>query len=101
VRLSFKTVGGMFTMFNWGDLFNGSLLQIGLSAADYILLAVCLLIVFGVSLYKYRTEKSVRDTLYRHSTLFYGVMGLLFVVILVFGAYGIGFDASQFIYGDF
>ena len=101
VPLTFKKVGGIFTTFNWGYLFNGSLLQIGLSTADYILLAVCLLIVFSVSLYKYRTDKSVRDTLYRHSTLFYSVMGLLFVVILVFGAYGIGFDASKFIYGAF
>jgi D-alanyl-lipoteichoic acid acyltransferase DltB (MBOAT superfamily) len=101
VPLTFKKVGSMFTTFNWNVLVDGSLLKVGLSSADYLVLAVGLLIVFSVSLYKYRSGKSVRDVLYQHSTLFYGLMGLLFVLILVFGAYGIGFDSSQFIYTQF
>ena len=102
VPLTFKKVGSIFTSFNWGVLFNGSLLTIGLSGADYLVLGVGLLIVFGVSLFKYRTEKSVRDVLYvRSSTAFYCLMAVMFVAILIFGAYGIGFDASQFIYNQF
>ena len=102
VPLTFKKVGSIFTAFNWDVLFNGSLLNIGLSAADYWVLGIGLLIVFGVSLFKYRSGKSVRVSLYaRHSTVFYSLMGLLFVAILIFGAYGIGFDASQFIYNQF
>ena len=102
VPLTFKKLGTMFTTFNWNELFNGSLLQLGISGAEYILLGVCLLVIFGVSLYKYRTERSVRDSLYaKHPNLFYCLMGTMLVVILVFGAYGIGFDSSQFIYSEF
>ena len=102
VPLTFKKVAGIFTEFNWGVLFDGSLLQFGLSGADYILLLVGLLILLSVSTFKYRTGKSVRDTLYeKSSALFYALMGVLVVAILIFGAYGIGFDSSQFIYGDF
>ena len=102
VPLTFKKVGTMFTTFNWGVLFDGSLLNIGLSSADYLVLAVGLLIVLGVSLFKYHSGKSVRDGLYEtHSTLFYALMGMMLVAILVFGAYGIGFDSSQFIYSQF
>ena len=102
VPLTFKMVGSMFTWFNVNILWDGSLLNIGLSAADYAVLGVGLLIVLGVSLFKYHSHKSVRDVLYAKPwPVFYGLMGLLFVVILVFGAYGIGFDSSQFIYNQF
>ena len=102
VPLTFKKVGSIFTTFNWNVLFNGSLLQLGLSRADYWVLLAGLVIVFGVSLYKYRSGKSVRDGLYaKHQTLFYTLMGVLLVLILIFGAYGIGFDSSQFIYSQF
>ena len=101
VPLTFKMVGSMFTRFNVSILWDGSLLQLGLSAADYILLAVCLLIVLGVSLFKVKFG-SVRDVLYaKPRVLFYGVMIALFVSIIIFGAYGIGFDSSQFIYNQF
>lgn len=101
VPLTFKMVGSMFTRFNVNVLWDGSLLQLGLSGADYILLAVCLLIVLGVSLFKVKFG-SVRDQLYaKPRVLFYGVMVVLFVAIIIFGAYGIGFDSSQFIYNQF
>ena len=101
VPLTFKKVGSMFTSFNWGVLFDGSLLRIGLSSADYLVLAAGLVIVLGVSLFKNK-HGSVRDALYaKPSVLFYGLMGLLLVMILIFGAYGIGFDSSQFIYTQF
>ena len=101
VPLTFKMVGSMFTRFNFHILWDGSLLQLGLTGADYILLAVCLLIVLGVSLFKVKFG-SVRDALYaKPRPLFYGVMIALFVGIIIFGAYGIGFDSSQFIYNQF
>ena len=35
------------------------------------------------------------------TALLWCVFGALFVLILLFGAYGIGYDASQFIYNQF
>ena len=101
VPLTFKMVGSMFTEGNWNVLFNGSLLNLGLSVADYAVLGAGLLIVLGVSLFKYNKKTSVRDGLYKHATLFYSTMALLILAILIFGAYGIGFDSSQFIYNQF
>lgn len=101
VPLTFKMVGSMFTTFNFHILWDGSLLKMGLMGSDFILLAVCLLIVLGVSLFKLKNG-SVRDALYaKPRWVFCGVMALMFVSILIFGAYGIGFDASQFIYNQF
>ncbi|MBQ6540811.1 MAG: MBOAT family protein [Oscillospiraceae bacterium] len=101
VPLTFKMVGSMFTSFNVGRLFDGSLLSIGLSASDYAVLFVGFAVVLTVSLLK-RKHGEVRDLFYNKPYFaFYNVMAVLLVVILVFGAYGTGYDATQFIYNQF
>ncbi len=100
VPLTFRKVGSMFTRFDWRIFVDGALMKLGLDAADYVLLAVSLGVVLLVSLFK-KKHGSLRDWLYRSSTLFYTAMAVLLIVVLVFGAYGIGFDQSQFIYNQF
>ena len=100
VPMTFSRIFSMFTTWNWGDVFSGTMLKLGLGSHDYILLAVGLAIVLGVSLCKVKWG-SVRELLYAKKPVFYVLMGLLFVGILIFGAYGIGFDASGFIYNQF
>ena len=101
VPLTFKMVGSMFTDFNWHVLVDGSLLNLGLTMADYGVLIVGFIIVLTVSLVKVKVG-SVREALYeKPAILYFGIMALLFVGILVFGAYGVGYDSSQFIYNQF
>lgn len=90
----------MFTARNWHILWDGSLLQLGLTMADYGVLAAATLLVFGVSLAQ--RSGSVREKLHTcpypvRFVTWYG----LFLVVLLLGAYGIGYDASQFIYNQF
>lgn len=100
ISLSFKMFISMLTTFNYNDLFNGSLLQLGIHIGDYFVL------VFGVALMIYVSLKqrngSVRMQInvlpyYKKFVLWYG----LILVIIVFGMYGIGFESSQFIYNQF
>lgn len=101
VPLTFKMVGTMFTRFNPQVIFNGALLELGLSAADYIVLLIGFFIVLGVSLVKLKTD-SIREAVYaKPAVLYYGIMALLFLTTIVFGAYGAGYDSSQFIYNQF
>ncbi len=101
VPMTFKMVGTMFTRFNIHVLWDGSLLALGLTGADYGVLIIGFFIVLGVSLYKAR-RGSVREALYRKPrAALYGVMAALALVIVIFGAYGVGYDSSQFIYNQF
>ena len=101
VPLTLAMVGSMFTRFDASIFTDGSLLAIGLDGADYLVLAVGLAVVLGVSLYK-RKRGSVREALYsKPAGVYYGAMALLLVCTVVFGAYGVGYDASQFIYNQF
>jgi len=44
----------------------------------------------------------IRDRiLAKDEIVWYPVLALLFVTILIFGVYGIGYDSSQFIYNRF
>lgn len=101
VPLTFKMVGSMFTKCNPGIFTDGSLMQIGLTGADYMVLAIGLIIVLSVSIMKVKAY-SVREVLYaKPAFVFYTVMALMFLVTIVFGAYGVGYDSSQFIYNQF
>lgn len=101
VPLTFKMVGSMFTKWDFTIFANGSLMKLGLSGADYMVLLAALVIIFAVSLYEAK-KGSVREALYQKPALvYYGVMAVLFIGIIVFGAYGIGYDNSQFIYNQF
>lgn len=101
VPVTFKMIGSMFTEFDISVFTDGSLMHIGLSAHDYIVLVAGLIIVLSVSIIKTRV-KSVRESLYnKPAVLTYGIMAALFLVIIVFGAYGVGYDSSQFIYNQF
>jgi D-alanyl-lipoteichoic acid acyltransferase DltB (MBOAT superfamily) len=101
VGLTFKMFGSMFYTFNIGKLFNGSLLELGLTSADYEVAAIAIVFIFLVSLYKALVGEDIRVFLYQKYPLFVLVCVVLLVSTLVFGAYGAGFDASQFIYNQF
>lgn len=100
VGTAFRMFGTLFTRWNWQILWDGSLLELGLSGLDYGILAAGLLMMVLVSLVQ-RTG-SVREKIAARPypvrfVLWYG----LFLLVLLMGAYGVGYDASQFIYNQF
>lgn len=95
-----RAFASMFTASNWHVLWDGSLMKLGLTGSDYGVLAAGVLVLLGVSLVQ--RSGSVREKIAAKAypvrfAVWYG----LFLVVLVMGAYGIGYDASQFIYNQF
>jgi len=100
VPTTFRAFWSMFTVFNYKELFNGSLLNLGLSVADYAVLLMGLVVLITVSLIQ-RTG-SVREKLAaKPEAVRYALYYCLIIVIIVLGAYGVGYDSSQFIYNQF
>ena len=101
VPLTFKMVGTMFTKCDFSIFTDGSLLNLGITLADYMVLIVGFIIVLSVSLYKYH-RGPIRETLAaKPAFVYYGIMAVLFILVIIFGAYGHGYDSSQFIYNQF
>ena len=100
VRLSAKMYFSMFTTWNLPELLTEGIAKLGLSAADYVLLIVGICLMIAVSLIQCRG--SVREQIEKKGfVITYAVYAALFVSILLFGAYGIGYDSNQFIYNQF
>lgn len=100
VPLTFRMFGSMFTGGNWHILWDGSLLALGLSALDYGILVAGLVLLASVSLVQ--RKGSVRERIAAKAyPVRFAVWFGLFLAVLLMGAYGVGYDASQFIYNQF
>ena len=99
VALTFRLWWSMLTAGNWSEIFTGGLTSFGLGVAEWcVILGGVAVICIASHIGK---ETPVREKLARRPVLTCFCLCLLAVVILLFGAYGIGYDASQFIYNQF
>ncbi|MBR3972819.1 MAG: MBOAT family protein [Oscillospiraceae bacterium] len=92
-----RMIGSLFTTFNYGAFFAG-VGELGLNLGESIVFAASVLALWGYDVFRDRIEKKF------HSLCSAGrlaVIGALGLVILVFGMYGIGFNAEEFIYSRF
>ncbi len=75
-------------------------MQLGLTIADYVVLIFAVGLMLFVSL-KSRAGSISMSLNAKPMPVRYAAYFLVFIAVLVFGAYGVGYDASQFIYSQF
>ena len=95
---SLKTV---FTDFSAASLNIESIYGLGVDIQDLIIILVSVLAVFAVSLIQ---EKGIeiRPCLARQNiALRWAVYIVLIMSVVIFGAYGVGYETVDFIYGQF
>ena len=74
----------------------------GLETADWVVAALGLLLVFGISLYQERSKRSVRESIAGQSAWVSWALTLgCFTAVLVFGMYGPGIASGEFVYMQF
>jgi len=101
VGVYFSRIGSLFTTFNFHILWDGTMMRLGLSALDYIILAGGIVLMFTISLIQEK-KGSVRELLWqKNPVLRYALIFALLVVVLLMGKYGIGYEAGAFIYNAF
>jgi len=100
VPLTFKMFGSMFRYFNPAVLTPKAFSEFGIPLYTYILIAIGTLLMFTVSMIG--RKEDIRETISRmpYAARFCIFTGL-FLTVLLFGQYGVGFDASAFIYNQF
>ncbi len=101
LKTAFEMIKSMMLNINPWILFNDAIFDIGLSWKEWIILIVSLIILAVISTIQ---EKGVivRDWISRQNIL---VRWLIYLIaiwsIWIFGTYGYGYDAKDFIYGGF
>jgi D-alanyl-lipoteichoic acid acyltransferase DltB (MBOAT superfamily) len=100
VSTTFKMYGTIITKINVTELFQGGLMRLGLTVTDYVVLIFSVALLLAVSLSG--RSGSVREKLYAKPQLLrYAAYFAIFLAVLLLGAYGVGYDSSQFIYSQF
>jgi D-alanyl-lipoteichoic acid acyltransferase DltB (MBOAT superfamily) len=100
VGLTIKMYGTIFTRFHIAELFQGRLMQLGLTLSDYFVLLIGVTLMVIVSLLG--RSGSVREKLaMRPMLVWYAACFAIFLAVLIMGAYGVGYDSGQFIYSQF
>jgi hypothetical protein len=82
-------------------LANGTLYDLGLNRKNLVVLAVALLVLLGADLAKYRGLR-LREVILDCNVVLRGSICLMAILsILVFGIWGSGYQATNFIYFQF
>ena len=99
VGTTFKMMGEIFLRPNFAAVTGQAFIDLGLGAGDYIVAAVGVVAMTAVSLVG--IKRPVRDRLSDNTFVNCASFVVLALAIVIFGAYGIDYDASRFIYGQF
>ncbi len=100
VPLTFKMFGSIFTQSHLSQININAFTNMGITVYDYLVVFIGMLVLIAVSLIQ--RSGSVREKIAcKAAPVRFVVWYGLFMVTVVFGAYGIGYSASQFIYNQF
>ena len=92
----------LFTAPDIGVLFNGELYQLGLTVNDLHALLFCLLILLLIDFVRYYKNIRIERFLSSQNLWFkWAVLLTLIFCIVIFGHYGLNYDAAEFIYFKF
>ena len=84
----------------FGAFFDGSMMTLGLDGYDYVILLLGMLTLFAVSMIQ--RKGSVRARVLAAPFAFRAALMIaLLTAVIMFGAYGPGYDVGQFIYNRF
>lgn len=101
VPMTFKMFSTVFYKFSsWKNIFNGELGRLGLSLVNYMVVAIAIFAVYIVSR-NTSIDDPLRNRIAKNPVVFAACLSLLIIATVIFGSYGIGFDASQFIYSQY
>ena len=103
-----SSIGAAWTIFknffadlNVSSLWNGSLLEYGLSKENFVIAGFAIAVLFVVSLLKEKGV-SIRESIGKRNIV---VRWLIYIAafysVVILGIYGPGYDASAFVYMDF
>ena len=101
LKAGFEMFGIMISNFTFKSLLDGQIFQLGIGRGDFLILAIMVVILFVVGILKengvdIRKSVSKKNIIIRW-TIYYAVL----ILIIVFGAYGVGYKPVDPMYAQF
>ena len=102
VSAAFEMVKNIFTKINPWILYDQSLYKLGLDLTEVHILVVALVLLILVDCVRFFKGQTIEKFLNEQCLYFrWGVVFFLLFFIFIYGSYGIGYSAQQFIYFQF
>ena len=98
---SLEIIGQMISVRNFDILFNGMLYECGLNQKNFVLMILCILLLFFADFCKYKKIKIRKIIIQQNGVCQICVIAGSVLLILLFGIYGLAHDAANFIYFQF
>lgn len=99
VPLTFRCFVSIFKVNNYRDIFDVQDSFLGLNSYTYVLILLSVALMYSLS--RYGDTKTVCKRFSKNSISYACSAVFLLTATLIFGSYGIGFDAANFIYNQF
>ena len=101
VKAGFEMLGKMFTNFTFNSFKDGTILKLGMDKNDFIIVAIYTVLVFVISIL-HEKDISVRKEISKKNIVIrWTIYYLIIFSIIIFGAYGINYEAVQPMYANF
>lgn len=100
-KMALKRIFMIFTDFKMGSLFDGSLLNYGISFKAWLILLLFIAIMVVADVMKYRSVNLGEWVKARILPVRWVIWIAAILAVLVFGIYGVGYNAADFIYMKF
>lgn len=102
VTITFQSFFSIFTSFSaWNDMVSGGIFKLGLDVFDFALLITGIIFICIVSKFQKTDGVSLRHKISKNPILTCITICALIFSIIIFGAYGEGYDSAGFIYTQF
>ncbi len=102
LRAGIAMIYKMITVYNPWIFFDDSLLRLGLSWKEWGILLISIWILWKVEEIQETRTMEVRERILRQPLILqWGIYLAAVAAVMVFGTYGFGFNAADFIYGGF
>ena len=101
MKVAFEMLNRMFTKISFRAVKNGELLSLGMDIYDYIVLILAIVFIFVIGILKEKGKNIREDVSNKNIFLRWMLYYAFIVIIIVFGAYGIGYEPVEPIYADF
>ena len=102
LSIAITYIAQMFTNFKFQVLFDGTLYQLGLVKNDMMVLWLGVAILWATDYVRYKKEIRIEKFLDAQNLWFkWSVLLVFLFCIILFGEYGVNYDAAEFIYFQF
>ena len=101
LQIGIRMFGSMFKNFSLRELTPEALLGLGLDEGDFLVIAAALFVVLIVGIIRERQQKGVGILTRMAIPLRWSLYYVLFLSVVIFGAYGVGYQPVDLIYAGF